>query len=68
MPRYDDLMKLALMDVMTPEFIYAGTETKLTKVLELIINHGIGSSACDREGSAPCRHNFAQRPDALFAV
>ncbi|WOH64294.1 CBS domain-containing protein [Bradyrhizobium sp. BWA-3-5] len=42
-PRYDDLMKLTAMDVMTPEFIYVGTETKLTRVLELIVNHQIRS-------------------------
>ena len=43
MPRYDDLMRLTVMDVMTPEFIYVGTETKLTRVLELMVNHRIRS-------------------------
>jgi CBS domain-containing protein len=43
MPRYDDLMKLTVMDVMTPDFIYVGAETKLTRVLELMVNHRIRS-------------------------
>lgn len=43
MPRYDDLMRLTVLDVMTPEFIYVGTETKLTRVLELMVNHRIRS-------------------------
>jgi CBS domain-containing protein len=43
MPRYDDLMRLTVMDVMTPEFIYVGPETKLTRVLELMVSHRIRS-------------------------
>lgn len=43
MPRHDDLMNLTAMDVMTPDFIYVRTETKLTRVLELIVNHRIKS-------------------------
>lgn len=43
MPRYDDLMRLTVIDVMTSEFIYVGTETKLTRVLELMVNHRIRS-------------------------
>jgi CBS domain-containing protein len=43
MPRYVDLMRLTVMDVMTPEFIYVGPETKLTRVLELMVNHRIKS-------------------------
>lgn len=42
-PRYDDLMRLTVVDVMTQEFIYVGTETKLTRVLELMVNHRIRS-------------------------
>jgi CBS domain-containing protein len=42
-PRYDDLMKLSVMDVMTPDFIYVGPETKLTRVLQLMVNHRIRS-------------------------
>jgi predicted transcriptional regulator len=41
MPRYHDLMKLTVMDVMTPEFIYVAPGTKLTRVLELMVNHRI---------------------------
>ncbi|WP_407175780.1 CBS domain-containing protein [Bradyrhizobium sp. STM 3562] len=43
MPRYDDLMNLRVSSVMTPEFIYVGTRTKLTRVLELMVNHRIRS-------------------------
>jgi CBS domain-containing protein len=43
MPHYDDLMKLTVMSVMTSEFIYVGPETKLTRVLELMVNHRIRS-------------------------
>lgn len=42
-PRYDDLMSLTVMDVMTPEFIYVAPETRLTRVLELMVNHRIRS-------------------------
>ena len=31
------------MEVMTPEFIYVGPETKLTRVLELMVSHRIRS-------------------------
>jgi predicted transcriptional regulator len=42
-PHYDDQMKLTVMDVMTPEFIYVGMETKLTGVLQLMVSHRIRS-------------------------
>jgi CBS-domain-containing membrane protein len=42
-PRYDDLMKRTVADVMTSEFIYVRTETKLTRVLQLMINHRLRS-------------------------
>ena len=38
-PRYDDLMKRTVADIMTSEFIYVGTETKLTRVLQLMVDH-----------------------------
>lgn len=43
MPRYDDLMKRTVNDIMTSEFIYVGTDTRLTRVLQLMIDHRIRS-------------------------
>lgn len=43
MPRYDDLMKRTAGDIMTPDFIYVGTDTRLTRVLQLMIDHRIRS-------------------------
>ena len=43
MPRYDDLMKRTVGDIMTPEFIYVATDTKLTRVLQLMVDHRIRS-------------------------
>ena len=42
-PRYDDLMKRTVADIMTPEFIYVRKETKLTRVLQLMIDHRLRS-------------------------
>lgn len=38
-PRYDDLMKRTVADVMTSEFIYVRSDTKLTRVLQLMVEH-----------------------------
>lgn len=43
MPRYDDLMARAVGDIMTTEFIYVGTDTRLTRVLQLMVDHRIRS-------------------------
>ena len=43
MPRYDDLMKRSVAEIMTPEFIYVGTDTRLTRVLQLMVGHRIRS-------------------------
>ena len=43
MPRYDDLMKRTVADIMTSDFIYVGAETRLTRVLQLMIDHRIRS-------------------------
>ena len=43
MPRYGDLMRRKVSDVMTPDFIYVGSETKLTRVLQLMVEHRIRS-------------------------
>ena len=38
-PRYRDLMKRTVADVMTSEFIYVRSDTKLTRVLQLMVEH-----------------------------
>src|SRR4051794_24814576 len=43
MPRYDELMGRTVADVMTSEFIYVGTDTRLTRVLQLMVDHRIRS-------------------------
>ena len=43
MPRYDDLMERTVADIMTAEFIYVGTDTRLTRVLQLMVDHRIRS-------------------------
>jgi predicted transcriptional regulator len=43
MPRYDDLMTRAVADIMTSDFIYVGTDTRLTRVLQLMVDHRIRS-------------------------
>jgi CBS domain-containing protein len=42
-PRYDDLMRRTVAGVMTREFIYVNRETKLTRVLQLMIEHRLRS-------------------------
>jgi CBS-domain-containing membrane protein len=42
-PRYDDLMKRTVADIMTPDFISVREETKLTRVLQLMVDHRIRS-------------------------
>lgn len=42
-PRYDDLMKVAVGDAMTSEFIYVTPVTRLTRVLQLMVEHRIRS-------------------------
>lgn len=42
-PRYLDLMQRTAADVMTSEFIYVAPDTKLTRVLELMVNHRLRS-------------------------
>ncbi len=43
LPRYEDLMQKTTADVMTAEFIYVVPETRLTRVLELMVNHRLRS-------------------------
>jgi CBS domain-containing protein len=43
LPRYADLMNRIVSDVMTSEFIYVRSDTKLTRVLQLMVEHRIRS-------------------------
>src|ERR1700722_293811 len=49
-PRYDDLMKRTAADIMTPEFVYVRTETKLTRVLQLMVDHRLRSMPVIEDG------------------
>jgi CBS domain-containing protein len=42
-PRYDGLMTQTVADIMTPDFIYVQGETKLARVLQLMVEHRIRS-------------------------
>ncbi len=42
-PRYGELMNRTVGDVMTSEFIYVRPDTKLTRVLQLMVEHRIRS-------------------------
>src|SRR5262245_50201243 len=42
-PAYDDLLSRMVADVMTAEFIYVDPVTKLTRVLQLMVDHRIKS-------------------------
>jgi CBS domain-containing protein len=49
-PPYEQLMRRTVADVMTSEFIYVRTDTKLTRVLQLMIDHRLRSvPAIDNE-------------------
>lgn len=43
LPRYDDLMSRKIGDVMTPEFIYVSPDTRLTRVLQIMVEYRIRS-------------------------
>ena len=42
-PAYDDLLSRMVADVMTPEFIYVSPDTRLTRVLQIMVEHRIRS-------------------------
>ncbi|GEC14120.1 CBS-domain-containing membrane protein [Nitrobacter winogradskyi] len=42
-PRYDELMRRRVSDVMIQEFIYVGPTTKLARVLQLMVEHRLRS-------------------------
>ena len=41
--RYHDLMTRKIGDVMTPDFIYVSPDTRLTRVLQIMVEHRIRS-------------------------
>jgi CBS domain-containing protein len=43
MPRYDDLMRRTVADIMISEFVYVAPDTRLTRVLQLMVDHRIRS-------------------------
>ncbi|MHC2621204.1 CBS domain-containing protein [Bradyrhizobium huanghuaihaiense] len=43
LPRYHDLMSRKIGDVMTAEFIYVSPDTRLTRVLQIMVEHRIRS-------------------------
>jgi len=43
LPRYADLMNKTVGDVMTSDFIYVRPETRLTRVLQLMVEHRLRS-------------------------
>ncbi len=43
LPRYHDLMSRQIGDVMTPDFIYVSPDTRLTRVLQIMVEHRIRS-------------------------
>ena len=42
-PRYEELTKRTVGDIITPDFIYVRVATKLTRVLQLMLNRRIRS-------------------------
>lgn len=42
-PRYDELMKRTVSDVMIHDFIYVNATTKLVRVLQLMVEHRLRS-------------------------
>lgn len=42
-PGYDDLLSRTVAEVMMPEFIYVDAATKLTRVLQLMVDHRMKS-------------------------
>ena len=42
-PAYDDLLSRMVADVMTAEFVYVDLATKLTRVLQLMVDHRMKS-------------------------
>ncbi|ABE64964.1 CBS domain containing membrane protein (plasmid) [Nitrobacter hamburgensis X14] len=60
-PRYDELMNRTVADVMTPEFIYVNETTRLTRVLQLIVDHRIKSIPVIEADHRLGRNHFTRR-------
>ena len=43
LPRYGDLMNRTVAELMTSDFIYVRSDTKLTRVLQLMVQHRVRS-------------------------
>lgn len=67
-PRYQDLMRRTVANIMVPDFIYVREETKLTRVLQLMVDHRIEEHAGDRGRSEARGHDLAGRRDAFVAA
>lgn len=50
LPRYDELMKRTVADVMVHEFIYVNAATRLVRVLQLMVEHRLRSIPVLGEG------------------
>ena len=62
-PRYDDLMQRTVADVMTSEFIYVRSDTKLTRVLQLMVEHRFRSVPVIDSRPSAGGHDLARRRD-----
>ncbi|MGB5904964.1 MAG: CBS domain-containing protein [Xanthobacteraceae bacterium] len=65
-PRYDELMKRTVTDVMTHEFIYVNTATKLVRVLQLMVEHRLRSIPV--LGVGQCLVGIISREDVMRAL
>jgi CBS domain-containing protein len=64
-PRYGDLMKRTVGDVMVVDFIYVRPDTRLTRVLQLMVEHRIrGIPVID----GPSLAGIIAREDVLKAL
>lgn len=65
-PRYDELMKRTVTDVMTNEFIYVNIATKLVRVLQLMVEHRLRSIPVLAAGE--CLVGIISREDVMRAL
>ncbi|MGB3490423.1 MAG: CBS domain-containing protein [Xanthobacteraceae bacterium] len=65
-PRYDELMKRTVADVMIHEFIYVNTATKLVRVLQLMVEHRLRSIPV--LGVGQCLIGIISREDVMRAL
>jgi CBS domain-containing protein len=65
-PPYEQLMDRKVGDIMTSEFIYVSTDTRLTRVLQLMIDHRLRSVPVIDSGHRPV--GVISRSDVLRAL